>query len=165
MSNGELRLPAAIISPADINRLLHELQVHEDFFLAAAARTAGTSLKPPRTSQMLDQLAHENQYHLWEIAQRNELKVKLETVYKTAPTLHISFAAEPSPRATDVILGWLRTNIHPHTLVIIGLQPTIAAGFVLRTPNKIFDMSLRSHLKKQESYLAKLIERAVSARS
>jgi F0F1-type ATP synthase delta subunit len=72
-----------------------------------------------------------------------------------------SFAAEPSARSFEPVLTWLRTNIHPQAMVQIGLQPAIAAGCVLRTPNRVFDMSLRSGLKKQEPYLARLIKGAV----
>ena len=164
MSLSELRLPITTVSPVDINRLLRELQALDDFFLAAAARTAGTSIKPPRITHMLEQLAAGNKYNLLEAAHRSDLKAKLEVLPKTAPVLHISFAAEPSPRITDAIVSWLRSNIHPLTLLVVGLQPTIAAGCVLRTPNKVFDLSLRAHLQKQESYLVKLIEGAVSAK-
>jgi F0F1-type ATP synthase delta subunit len=43
----------------------------------------------------------------------------------------------------------------------IGLQPAIAAGCMLRTTNKVFDMSLRTHLMKQSDYLARMIEGTV----
>jgi F0F1-type ATP synthase delta subunit len=72
--------------------------------------------------------------------------------------LHISFAAEPSTQALEKILVWFRANIHPQALLQVGLQPTIAAGCVLRTPNKVFDMSLRNHLIEQQKYLMQLID-------
>jgi hypothetical protein len=40
----------------------------------------------------------------------------------------------------------------------VGLQPTIAAGCVVRTSNKVFDMSLKEHLTEQEQYLMQLID-------
>ncbi|MBI4033699.1 hypothetical protein HY379_01740 [Candidatus Saccharibacteria bacterium] len=160
----ELRLPTSVIGQTEINRLLRELGALDDFFLSAAARAAGSPVKPPRVSFALEQLARGNKFNLLEGPHRDELKKRLQAVLDTAPVLHISFAAEPSPNITDAILSWLRSNIHPHALVVIGLQPTIAAGAVLRTGNRIFDMSLRSHLQKQEGYMVKLIEGAVSAR-
>ncbi|MBI2285238.1 hypothetical protein HYU82_00215 [Candidatus Saccharibacteria bacterium] len=160
----ELNLATTVVSQTDINRLLRELGTLDDFFLSAAARTAGTPVKPPRITFMLEQVARDNKFNLLEGPGRNELRTRLQAVLKSAPVLHISFAAEPSPRITDAILGWLRSNIHPYALLVVGLQPTIAAGCVLRTGNQIFDMSLRTHLQKQESYLVKLIEGAVSGR-
>ena len=160
----ELNLATTVVSQTDINRILRELGALDDFFLSAAARTAGTPVKPPRITFMLEQVARDNKFNLLERPDRNELKTRLQTVLKRAPVLHVSFAAEPSPRVTDAILSWLRSNIHPYSLLVVGLQPTIAAGCVLRTGNQIFDMSLRTHLQKQESYLVKLIEGAVSGR-
>jgi F0F1-type ATP synthase delta subunit len=158
-----LKLPTAVVGQTDINRVLRELGALDDFFLSASARSAGTAITPPRVTYMLQQLARENQSNLMEADHRETLKQRLAGALKTAPVLHISFATEPSPRITDSILSWLRSNVHPYALLVIGLQPTIAAGCVLRTSNKIFDMSLRSHLHKQEDYLVRLIQGAVSA--
>jgi len=157
-------LPTSVVGPGEINRLLRELAALDDFFLSAAARAAGTPLPPPRVTFMLEQAARDNKFNLLEEAHRDELKTRLQSVLERAPVVHISLAAEPSPRITDAILSWLRANIHPNILVVIGLQPTIAAGAELRTGNQIFDMSLRTHLQKQEGYLVKLIEGAVSGR-
>jgi len=40
----------------------------------------------------------------------------------------------------------------------VGLQPTIAAGIVLRTPNHQFDFSLRQHLYKNRAKLREALE-------
>jgi F0F1-type ATP synthase delta subunit len=159
-----IKIPTAVVGQTDINRAVRELGALDDFFMSAAARSAGTAITPPRITYMLQQLARDNQANLMEAGHRETLKQRLTDVLKTAPVLHISFAAEPTPRITDSILSWLRSNVHPHALLVIGLQPTIAAGCVLRTNNKIFDMSLRSHLHKQEDYLVRLIQGAVSAK-
>jgi F0F1-type ATP synthase delta subunit len=164
MNQTPLKLPTAVVGQTDLNRVLREIGALDDFFLSAAARTAGTSITPPRITYMLQQLARENQANLMEAGHREALKRSLNETLKAAPVLHISFATEPPPRITDSILSWLRSNVHPHALLVIGLQPTIAAGCVLRTNNKIFDMSLRSHLHKQEDYMVRLIQGAVSAR-
>jgi F0F1-type ATP synthase delta subunit len=153
----ELKLPNGVVSQVDTARLIRELNSLEDFFTAANARRAGTPMTPPRLTRMLDTLAKDNQCNLLDQAQRQKLAAQLGQILKAAPLLHISFATDPPPRFLEQILVWLRTNIHPQTLLQVGLQPTIAAGCMLRTPNKVFDMSLRSHLREQEPYLVKLI--------
>ena len=160
----ELKLPTSLVSQTDTNRVLRELVALNDFFIGAAARKPGSNVKPPRITFLLEQLARDNKYNLLEESHRTDLKTRLEQVLKAAPLLHISFAAEPTPRVIDEILGWLRANVHSQTLLTVGLQPTIAAGCVLRTPNKIFDMSLRSYLESQEDFLAQLIQGAVSGK-
>ena len=160
----ELNLPLGIISQVDVARMLRELNGLEDFFVGTEARKPGTPMQPPRLSRLLDQLAHDNQINLLDGQHRKNLSIQLNNVLGKAPTMHISFAAEPSPKALERILAWLRENIHPLTLLQVGLQPTIAAGCVLRTSNRLFDMSMRNHLKEQEPYLVKLIAGARNER-
>jgi hypothetical protein len=51
------------------------------------------------------------------------------------------------------LVGWFRANVHPHVLVQVGLQPNIAAGCVVRTTNKVFDLSLRNHFAQNQQVL------------
>jgi F0F1-type ATP synthase delta subunit len=67
----------------------------------------------------------------------------------------MSFAADPSASFSAKIVGWLRANIHPLSLLEIGLQPTIAAGCIVRTTNKVFDLSLRNRFSEHTELLLK----------
>ena len=160
MGPKELKLPIKIVGRAEINGCLRELQSIDDYLAAAPAKDskAGSGLK---LSQLLSTLAQANGYKLLEADQRKELHGRLTTLAKKSPLLHISFAADPSAEAVERILVWLRANIHAHTLLQIGLQPNIVVGCVLRTPNHIFDLSLRSHIQNQQDQLVKLIAKAV----
>lgn len=163
MEAKELKLPLNVVGRSDITRMLRELDKLDDFFVAAASRgTDSPSSPPPRITRVLDQLARDNRINLLEAHQRKQFAVQLKDILSKAPALNISFAAEPSPTALEKVLSWFRQNIHPQTLLQIGLQPSIAAGCVLRTPNQIFDMSISRRLQTQEPYLAKLIDGAVS---
>jgi F0F1-type ATP synthase delta subunit len=154
----ELKLSTNVIGQVDVARILRELKDLEDFFVAAKTRSAGTSMQLPKLTRLLDEVAKENNYNLLEEDQRKALMQQLETVIGKAPLLHISFAADPSPKALEKILIWFRTNIHPQALLQVGLQPSIAAGCVVRTSNKVFDMSLREYLNEQQKYLTQLID-------
>lgn len=155
-----LKLPIELIGPADITRLSRELNSLDDFFVGAKAKKSDTT-SPPKITRLLELVARQNQINLLETPARKSLAEQLKKTTDSSPLLHISFAADPPPKALERILMWLRENIHPSVLLQVGLQPGIAAGCVLRTPNKLFDMSLRANLKKQEMYLAKLIAGAV----
>jgi hypothetical protein len=158
----QIKLPTSLGSRADVFRLMREINTLNDFFAGAAARSAGTPQAPPRTTRMLDQLAELNAINLLDGPQRKKLLESLETLIQQAPNLHISFAIEPLPREVEPILVWLRENIDPHCLLQVGVQPSIAAGCVLRTPNRMFDMSLRIHLQKQAHLLAQMISGAMA---
>jgi hypothetical protein len=158
----DLKLPLTVVSQVDAARVLRELNALDDFFVSAAVRKTGVPMQPPRLTRSLGNIARDNGLNLLEDQDRKALAIKLDEIIGKAPILHISFAAEPSPAALERILIWLRDNIHPQVLVQVGLQPNIAAGCVLRSNNRIFDMSLRSFLDKQEPYLVQLIAGAAS---
>ncbi len=157
-----LKLPTAVVGEIDIARLRRELNGLNDFFVSTRNRTAGTAMQTPKLSRLLDQLAKDNHINLLTEDDRDQLLTTLNQIHEHAPRLQISFAADPPPRALEQILTWLRRFIHPHCLVQVGLQPGIAAGCIVRTPNRVFDLSLRANLKKQEPYLVKLIMGAVN---
>ena len=159
-----LKLPPSVVGQADVMRLSRELSALDDFFVTAKAQAAGSTSPLPRSTRSLDALAKENGANLLDEKSRHTLAAQLDSVYKEAPNFHISFAVEASPKALEKILGWMRQNIHPQLLLQVGLQPTIAAGCMLRTTNKIFDMSLRSTLNAQTEYLQQLIKGAVDGR-
>jgi hypothetical protein len=155
------KLPAMIIGQIDIARSMRELNALNDFFTGSKHRSPGAAITPPKLSRQLDQLARLNGFNLLEETHRSQLYETLNLILGKAPKVHISFASEASPKALDILITWFRTNIHPQILLQVGLQPNVAAGCVLRTPNRVIDMSMRSHLKTQEKYLVQLIAGAV----
>ena len=152
-------LPVQITGRTDINRLLRELEQIEQASISNAA-TKGKAIAAPEPSNMLKQVAAANVYELGSSDGRQQLAAALAKIHDHAPLLHISFASEPSPKVVETLLQWLRSNIHVYTLLQIGLAPAIGAGCVLRTPNKIFDLSLGASLQKQKPYLVQLIKGA-----
>jgi hypothetical protein len=156
-SNRQLSLPTLVASPADVGRLVHELEQIGEALLQLGLRAGGTAVKMPKTSRLMDQVIQLNQLNLLAAADRAALGQYLATVRQRAPVLHISFSADPSPAFTEKLMVWLRREINPHMLLTIGLQPGIGAGCVVRTTNKYFDFSLRQDFaKKRELLLAGL---------
>jgi F0F1-type ATP synthase delta subunit len=154
----ELNLPIAVVSKVDVARVMRELNALNDYMVQVQVREPGQPTLLPRLSRLLEEVGQLNKYNLLIDEQRKELYSKLNVIIGKGPLLHVSFAAEPSGLAVQKVLQWLRANIHPQVLLQVGLQPNIAAGCVVRTPNLVFDLSLRNHLKQQEPYLVELIE-------
>jgi F0F1-type ATP synthase delta subunit len=149
-------LPLAVVGPADVNRLQLELEALEDY-LRQQAQTEHVP-KLPKMSRMLESLGEHNEADLLLQADRNRLEAFLKALEQHAPTIHISFASEPSAVFTQKVLTWLRGNISSYILLQIGLQPTIAAGCVVRTTNKVFDMSLRQYLTDSRHLLVDALQ-------
>ncbi len=152
----ELILPTLILGPADVNRTLLEMHALDEYLHQESLRK-DTNVKLPKTSRTLDSLAASNGADLLQPTDRERLVIFLQSLQQRAPVLHISFAAEPSAAFTAQIVTWMRENIAQYVLVQVGLQPSIAAGCIIRSTNKVFDMSLRRHLQQKRSFIADLM--------
>ena len=150
----ELKLPIQVVGPMDIQRLLREINEVEDFLHQADLRKAGVaSRQVPQMSRLLTEYAESSGLNMLKVEDRAAAAEFLKGIKLSAPTIHISFASDPSPIFVSKIVTWLRANIHPQLLLQIGLQPGIAAGCVVRTPNHYFDFSLRQRFNEQRQLL------------
>lgn len=157
MAARSLQLPQIAVSPGDIRRLRRELDSLDDYLHQASLRQPETVPRLPRLSRSLSDTATINELNLGVIADRNNLKTFLDNLLDHAPVLHISFAVDPSSAFLVKVVDWLRQNIDKYLLVDVGLEPNIAAGCIVRTTNKMFDLSLREHFAKQRNLLIKKI--------
>ena len=156
-----LMLPTLILGPADVNRTLLELDELQDFMHQMALRTkmaVADDLQLPKMSRTLESLAEVNKSDLTIDEDRAELASFLKSVKSLAPVLHVSFASEPSAAFTARIVEWFRANVSPYALVQVGLQPSIAAGCIVRSTSKVFDLSLRRSLDKNKGLMTTALE-------
>ena len=151
-------LPVLVYGIVEVRRLKREIEALDEFVRQAETRDPGKQAALPRVSRLLDALATDNGRNLLQAADRQELAQFLAYTEQKAPTIHISFASDPSSAFTSKLVEWLRSNIHPAILLQIGLQPTIAAGCVVRTANKQFDLSLRQNLTEQRAKLFEALD-------
>jgi F0F1-type ATP synthase delta subunit len=119
-------------------------------------------IKYPPISDQLRNLAVENQIDLRDMRLCENLLKKLSDLHEKAPSIHVSFPTEPTTDVLIRMVNWFRTEIDPNIVIQVGLQPTIAAGVVIRTPNKQFDMSLRRHLYANRYKLGEALHRVNS---
>lgn len=153
--DSRLTLPTLVAGPTDVARLQRELASLDDYLHQAALRGRGRPSDPklPKTSRLLDELASFNKLNFLQPADRQRAAAWLEGLKQAAPVVTISFATDPSSAFMVKLVTWLRQNIHPQLLVRTGLQPTIAAGCTLRTPNHYYDFSLRQRFSDKRALL------------
>jgi hypothetical protein len=149
-----LKLPPLVMTPTDITRLLREIGMLDEYLRQQALRTPGQpTAKLPKTSRLLDELTETNGMNLLDAQIRGQLATLLKDLSLHAPVVQVSFAVDPSSAFLQKIVLWFRENAGQPVLIRVGLQPAIAAGCAVRTPNKSFDFSLRQHLLRQRHYL------------
>ncbi len=155
MAHDTLTIPVSLVSQVDAGRLFREVEALDDNF---RQREHHSHTSPHQPSAILAQLLTDNQLTLDDVQERERLKQFLTELRRDAPVVHMSFAAEPGADFVSKIITWLRAEIHPLALLDIGLQPSIAAGCIIRTNSKYFDCSMRQHLVNNRPKLVNLIQ-------
>jgi hypothetical protein len=154
-------LPLALVSPVDLGRMIRELEKLKETLDQDHLRGKEHHDKVLKTSELLGATGELNKIDFREHAQRQNLLHFLQQVREKAPLLHMSFSADPNPDFIEKIMAWLRREIHPLTLLTIGMQPNIGAGCVLRTTNHYFDFSLRKDLVAKNDEFMQALREAV----
>ncbi len=166
-----MQIPVGVVSRVDLGRLVREIDALDAYLKSAEVRQGGSANSLPKTSKLMDELLQLNNKNALVAEERTQMKEFLAQLRDDAPSIHMSFSADPSPLFTQKLIAWLRQNIHPLLLLQIGLQPTIGAGTIVRTTNKYFDMSLREFfadkkpllLSKMRNSVTEPVEQAVEA--
>lgn len=158
----KLKLPVSVIGVTDVNRLTRELETIDEFLRQSSIREPGTATKLPNTTRLFDELASSNDLNMLQTEDREALKEFLHGIQKSAPKLHISFSTDPSPLFLQRLINYLRDKIDPLVLVQVGLMPNIGAGCVVRSTNKVFDLSLREDFRKKRGLLMDYISKLES---
>lgn len=148
-----LTLPDTVVSPLDFGKILRELFALDQFLGASKGAS-----KMPYTSPALNAIFKQADINPLSLADRQRLTNQLQFVRRTAPTVQMSFANDPSKQALRVLVRWFRQNGHPNTLISVGVQPNIAGGCVVRTATKEFDFSLQKLFKTNRHNLAQKLE-------
>jgi F0F1-type ATP synthase delta subunit len=148
----DLKLPTILAGRQDIIHVHRELSLFMEKAMESVMRHDNPVQYPP-ISATLRALAIDNQVDLRQEDQCKKLLKALEILKDEAPSLHISFPSDPAPEILQKMVTWFRREVHPHIIIQVGLQPTIAAGVIIHTANHRFDFSLRRHLMNHRKEL------------
>lgn len=150
-------LTPLIASPSDLRRARRELEALDEFLRQSSLRQGGKEVKLPTISRVIEELAADSDLNMLKKTDRDRLMKFITLLTQKAPVIHMTFASEPSARAMAKLMTWLRENVHPQVVVSVGIQPSIAAGCIVRTANRQFDFTLRQSLDNQtEKFITNL---------
>lgn len=150
-------VPASITTMHDIGKLQRELVALQQYFASAAKRSSGSPMTLPATTSQLENIARQNDCNLLHEADREKLEKVLATIRQYARPVDISFAGIPSSMFLQKIVTWFRTNIDKDIVLNVGHDPSIAAGCVVRTAHKTYDLSLGHKLLDNRQALVDLL--------
>ena len=148
-----------IITNLDLSRTIRELEKLNDMLHQEKLRGSRSSEAPAKTTEILKNVAETNKLSLRNSEERGQLLEGLQKIKTAGKKIHISFAVEPSPAVLQKITAWMRQNIEDQLVLEVGVQPTISVGCVVRTTNKVFDMSLKSRFADSKKLIATSLEK------
>lgn len=153
-------LPPSVVSRRDLSRMAVELeQIDNEVTTARVRAKTGVNQVPQVTlSQPLIDFLVLNQLEIKTERARAELIKHVHILKENAPAIHLTFAAAADPDSVRELTAWLRSEIHPQSVVEVGLQPSLIAGVYVRTPNKVYDFSIRALLQGGRAVLKKDLE-------
>jgi F0F1-type ATP synthase delta subunit len=145
-----LRLPPSILGINEVNQALREIDLIEDQAMQHRiyrAEIHNSTAGVLSVSNSLNELAINNGLDLDDGVMRSKLKGILSDIKQHAPVIHMGLAREITNAELIPIIDWMRSNLHPDTLLNVGLQPDIIGGCTIRTPNRYYDFSLKKHFE------------------
>jgi hypothetical protein len=155
------QLPPALVTRADLSRLVRDIETIDNELEAQKARnhaTGSTGYHLPSMTKGINDFAELNNIDLADDQTRMLLKDQMKMLKEHAPVLHMTFAVEADADSLQKIVDFVRKEIHPQALLSIGLQPSLVGGVYLRTPNHVHDLSVRGRLKAASAVIAQDIE-------
>lgn len=147
MSN--FKLSPGLTQLRHARRCLQELEVVID----SSARVS-----PPVMSDELTELLQFNSQFIDKYSLA-EAVGELDRLIKSAVTFEVIVATEPSASFLQELTKWFRDNLHPQALLNYKVRRSIGGGAIIRTPNRIYDFSLRPKLQAGKSRLTEVLRR------
>ena len=151
-------LPLQVISMSDVSRLEREIETINDFFDKSSLQGANAK-NIPQISTSMRTILEDNKLNIIDVQDRKKLTEFIGILKKSAVVVSISFAVEPKPDSLMKLLQWFRAEAHPLVVFKVGLQPTIAAGCVVRTSNKYYDFSFKHQFAESKAKLTQALGR------
>ncbi len=155
-------LPPALLSRTDVSRLLREIEKLDYALETQTIRTPEKPLAIPNMTQALAECIALNNIDITNLQERKRLISSLREAKEKAPVVQITFAVDPDPAIMSQLVGWIRTNLHPRALVTTGLQPQLIGGCIVRTPDHIYDFSLRKRFQDEQPTLVAMLNQVIA---
>jgi hypothetical protein len=152
-------LPSALISRADLARLVREVESVDSALETQKVKNDGQgSYRLPTMSQSLGDFLVLNKIDITDDHGRVALKEQLQRLKDKAPVIHMTFATAADPEALQDLVDWVRKELHPQALISTGLQPSLIGGVYMRTPNHVYDFSMRATMQGKRGVLVAQLE-------
>ncbi len=153
-------LPSSVYSPELLDSVIYELEQYLAWYRQAKVQQK-VGARPPaepsysaETSQVIKAWLSDKKPSMTAI---EELQAHLKSL--KLPVVHVTLAALPNHTQRTQLVDWFRALAQHPMLISFVADRTLGGGIVVRTPNRIFDMSWRQRLVEGRSKLGEIVTR------
>jgi hypothetical protein len=152
-------LPSAIYSPALLESVMYDIQFYLDW-------TRQNEIRKKVGAKAKEEPTHSAETVLVIEAWLEGKKPTLESLQRLQehlrgldlPEVHIVLAALPNRTQRETLAAWFRTNVSKDVLVSFVADRNLGGGLVVRTPNRVFDLSWKQQLLAGSSKLPEILK-------
>lgn len=156
------QLPASLAQPVDLNRMIRDLELISEHLGQEYLKDPNKKI-PINLPEKIKDISEKYKIDVNDKKQRENLLSWMKHLREVAPVVNVSFGSEASEELTQKITAWFRKEIHPYCLVVVGLEPNIGVGSLVRTSNKVFDFSLKTKIRNSTDLFEQAMNKVKSA--
>ena len=159
-SHTNTKLPDTVATKSQLLRLIHEVEKIQDEALQGHVRKeqTGKEFVVSQPSSSLESILEAMGRQLT-MESLKEARAWLQSIRENAPTVRVVFSSEPERAITTKVVRWFRDSTGLPVLLRVGVQPSIAGGCVVYTPNHRYDFTLRHQLLSGGTRVTDVMER------
>jgi hypothetical protein len=152
-------LPPSLTTKLDLAKIIREVEaIGQELESQKIRGQSQDGYKIPPMSSGLSDFLSINKIDFMNDQARMILSEQLRALKDKVPIIHFTFASAADPQSLQQLVAWIRKELHPWTLIEVGVQPALIGGAYIRTPNHVHDFSMRSLFKNNSDVLVKDLE-------
>lgn len=161
----QFALPPTLITRVDLAHMINEVEVIDATLEAQKVRGyKKEQYRLPAISRTLNDFLTLNKVDIIDDHNRMKFKEQLRKLKDKVPVVHLTFSTTADAESLEYLAAWIRKELHPLTVLSVGIQPSLIGGVYIRTPNRVHDFSMRALFKGKTSVLVSDLARLDSAR-
>ncbi len=161
MNHAAYVLPLSVMTRSDLRRLVNEIETIDMSLTTDALRRRSATkdiVAPITVSSQLSDFIAANRLDLRDARARAQVIAEIRLLKMSAPVVHLTFATSVTTETLGKMMQWLRSSLSQQVVMTVGLQPELIGGVVVRTANRIFDLSVKAQLANSRQIIVKELE-------
>lgn len=153
-------LPDRLVTRRQLRELRTEVETIIEQAVQGSIRKeqTGATFGVNKPSQLLQEMMVLHDMTLT-IESLKSLQKVIQDIDDQAVLLRVVLSAEANADVKSRIVRWFRTNMNSPVLMRFGIQPAIAGGCIVYTPNHRYDFSLRTHILESDVTIRGILDK------